>query len=154
AFVNGADPANAGWFRSTATGPEGASNVVVATVVRSNIPSVAPGAIYLATNAQTNATFNGNSFLIDGNDKNYTDGSAGPGAPIPGISTRTDTNTQEAVHSLNNNQLQDVRGLGYSAGPPVVPSVKTSPTGPSVAQVDAIVQDFLQQGGGNVVESS
>jgi len=123
--------------------------------VRSNIPSVAPGAIYLATNAQTNATFNGNSFLVDGDDKNYDDGSPGPGAPIPGISTRTDANTQEAIHSLNNNQSQDVHGLGYSAGPPVVPSVKTSPSAPSVAQVDNVVQQFLEHASpGNLVTSS
>ena len=155
AFVNGANPANAGWFRSTATGPEGAQNIVVANVLRSDIPSVAPGAIYLATNAQTNSTFNGNSFAINGNDKNYDDGSPGPGAPIPGISTRTDSNTQEAINSLNNNQEQDVRGLGYSAGPPVVPSVKTSPSAPSVAQVDNIVQQFLQNApAGNLVTSS
>ena len=60
ALIDNGNPTQAGWFRATASGPEGVSNVVSANVVRSNIPSTAPGAVYLATDAQTNATFRGN----------------------------------------------------------------------------------------------
>jgi hypothetical protein len=152
-LLDNANPTQAGWFRATATGPENVRNVVSARIVRSNIPSTAPGAIYLATDNQTNATFNGNTFQIDGNDHNYT-GGAGPGAAIPGLSTRRDSNTQEAISSLSNNQMADVKGLGYVAGSPPVPSVLTSATAPSVAQVDTIVQDMLNNAGGNLVTSS
>src|SRR5438034_8483378 len=42
------DPVNWGRFVATATGPEGVRNVVAARVNRSNIPTAAPGAIYLS----------------------------------------------------------------------------------------------------------
>lgn len=140
------DPANTGRLIATANGIEGVRNIVVASVVRSDIPSTSPGAIYLATDDPTNATFNGNAFLIDGNDHNYT-GGAGPAPPIPGISTRNDTNTQEAINSLNSQQSSDVLGLGYETGPPLVPSVKTSPAAPTIAQVNQIIDDLLARPG-------
>jgi hypothetical protein len=141
-LVDLANPLDFGHFVATATGPEGVRNVVVARVNRANPLSTAPGAVYLATNGQSNATFNGNSFIIDGNDRNYT-GGAGPGAPIPGISARTAANTQETIDSLNQNQRHDVTGLGYVSGPPVVPSVSTSTSGPSVEQMNQFVADLL-----------
>jgi hypothetical protein len=76
---------------------------------------------------------------------NYT-GGAGPGAPVPGISTLTQGNTNEAINSLSSNQKQDVTGLGYSANP-LIPSVKTSPGAPSAAQIDAMVADLLARPG-------
>ena len=139
---NAADPVNLGRIISVADGPEGAHNVVVANILRSNIPSTAPGAIYLATDQQTNSTFNGNNFRIDGNDHNYT-GGMGPGAPIPGISTRNDGNTQEAITSLNGSNDDNVTGLGFQTGPPTVPSVKTSPAAPTVTQLNQMVNDLL-----------
>src|SRR5262249_32934900 len=98
--VAGGNPANNGRLIATANGPEGVKNVVVANVVRSNTPSTAPGAISLSTDNTSSSTFNGNAFSVDGNDHNYT-GGAGPGAPVPGIATRNDTNTQEALNSLD-----------------------------------------------------
>src|SRR5207247_2411787 len=80
------DPTNAGRLIATANGRESVHNVVVANVVRSDIPSTAPGAIYLANDQATNATFKGDSFSIDGNDHNYT-GGAGSAPPVPGLST-------------------------------------------------------------------
>src|SRR5206468_3017463 len=59
------NPADAGRFVATALGPRGERNVVVASVSRSSVPLVSPGAIYLATNAATDATFNGNEFTVD-----------------------------------------------------------------------------------------
>jgi hypothetical protein len=156
ALVDNTNPTQAGWFRSTANGPEGAQNVVVANIVRTNIPSTAPGAVYLATDQNTNARFNGDSFLIDGNDNNYTTGTAGPGAPVPGISTRNGNNTAEAIGSLQispTDQRDNVTGLGYIAGNPPTPSVMTSPAAPSVSQVNNIVQSILDNAGGNLVTS-
>src|SRR5439155_287204 len=113
--------ANSGYFRATAYGPESATNIVVASVSRSVIPSTAPGALHLANAGATNCTFNGNGFIINGNDENYTGGD-GPGAPVPGLSSLNDTNTQEAINSLNNQEKHDVTGLGFSSDP-LIPSV-------------------------------
>jgi hypothetical protein len=141
----GTDPANRGRLVATANGKEGVKNVVVASVQRSDIPSTAPGAIYLASDTSTNASFSGDAFKVDGNDHNYT-GGYGPNPPVPGISTRNDTNTQEAINSLNSQQKDDVTGFGYSAGPPIVPSVSTSPAAPTAAQLSQIIDDLLARG--------
>src|SRR5206468_6981783 len=82
AVADAGNPANAGRLMSTASGPNGERNVVVANVVRSNFPLTAPGVIYLATDAQTNSTFLGNAFTVDGNDHTL-DGAATAGTPIP-----------------------------------------------------------------------
>src|SRR5437773_203232 len=138
-------PANAGRFVATALGPRGERNVVVASVSRSNVPLVSPGAVYLATNAATNAIFNGNAFIVDGNDHDYN-GGAGPAAPVPGIATRSDTNTQDTLKSLKQ-QPDNVQGLGYSNGPPVIPSVATFPAAPSIAQMNQFIDDLLGRPG-------
>ena len=131
----GGVPSQSGRLVSTAVGPDGVRNVVVANIVRANQPSTAPGAIYLATDDSTDATFQGNTFFVDGNDYNYT-GGAGPGPSVPGISTRNSSNTNEAIASLNPAQQPDnVQGYGYSAGPPIVPSISTVPWGPTIAQL-------------------
>ena len=142
-----ADVVNSGRFVATATGPEGVSNVVVARLTRSNIPSTAPGALYLSQDGHTNATFNGDAFVIDGNDHNLTGGLASPNHAIPGISTRNNTNTQEAIGSLSSNQRDNVTGLGFMAGSPPVPSILTSPAAPSVAQLNQIAADLLARTG-------
>ena len=144
--VAGGDPVNTGRFVATALGPNSERNVVVANVARSNVPLVAPGAVYLATNAPTDATFNGNAFLIDGNDHDYN-GGAGPAAPVPGIATRSDANTQETLTSLGQQQLDNVQGFGYSNGPPVVPSVGTYPAAPSIDQMNRFIDDLLSRSG-------
>src|SRR6266478_2298315 len=117
-------------------------NAVVASVARSIIPSTAPGALHLANARATNCTFTGNGFSISGNDENYSDGSPGPGAPVPGLSTLNNTNAQEAINSLNLQEKHDVTGLGFSSDP-LIPSVRTSPGAPSAAQIDAMVADLL-----------
>ena len=145
--------ADTGQLISKSQGPDGVTNTVVANLVRSNQPITAPGAIYLATDQATNATFTGNSFTIDGNDHNYT-GGMGPGLAVPGISTRNDTNTQQAVGSLNTQELDNVTGLGYQAGPPIVPSISTSPSAPTIAQMNAIITDLQgEQAGPGVVQT-
>ncbi len=140
------NPANAGQFIATATGVEGVRNVVVANVIRSNVPSTTPGAVYLANDNPTNATFQGNAFTIDGNDHNPT-GGPGPAPPVPGIATRNATNTQQAINSLSPIQADNVQGYGYQAGPPIVPSILTSPAAPSIAEMNTIINDLLAMPG-------
>ena len=144
--ASAANPAGVGRLVATATGPEGTRNVVVANVTRSNIPSTSPGAIYLAQDAHTDATFVGNAFAVDGNDHNYT-GGAGPNPPVPGITTRNDTNTQEVVNSRASQQRDNVTGQGYLTGPPIVPSVVPSPAAPTVAQMNQVINDLLGRAG-------
>ncbi len=143
--ADGANPAGAGRLVATATGPGNVRNVVVANVVRSNIPATSPGAIYLARDDPTDATFNGNGFLIDGNDRNYT-GGAGPLPAVPGIATRNETNTQEVIASLSTGQKDNIQGQGFSASP-LVPSVWTAPAAPTVAQMNQIIDDILARPG-------
>jgi hypothetical protein len=145
----GTDPQNAGRLVSTATGPDGVTNTVVANLVRNDQPTTAPGAIYLATDSQTNATFNGNAFIVDGNDRNYT-GGFGPGLAVPGISTRNAGNTTETISSLAGNPMDNVQGLGFQAGPPVVPSVATSPSAPTIAQMNQFIADLQASPGAQV----
>lgn len=141
-FSNAADPKNKGRLVGKAYGKEGEYNVVVASVIRSDVPTTAPGAIYLASDTSTNSTFVGNAFVVDGNDHNYT-GGYGPNPPIPGISTRNDSNTQEAINSLNGAQKDNVTGMNFSMGPPIVPSINTSPAAPTSAQLSQMIDDIL-----------
>ena len=141
-YAEVSDPKNKGKLVAKAYGPEGELNSVVAMVIRSDVPTTAPGAIYLASDSSTNSNFQGNAFAVDGNDHNYT-GGYGPNPPVPGISTRNDSNTQEALNSLNAAQKDNVTGLNYSAGPPIVPSVSTSPAAPSAAQLSQMINDIL-----------
>lgn len=152
AYQTAGDEANSGRLVATGNGPEGVKNVVVANIRRSNIPSTAPGAIYLAADAATNSNFNGNAFTVDGNDHNYT-GGLGSAPPVPGISARNDTNTQETINSLSSGQKDNVTGLGYLPGPPIVPSIKTSPAAPTAAQLDQMITDLLARGPENHSES-
>ncbi len=148
------DPVNWGRFVATATGPEGVRNVVAARVNRSNIPTAAPGAIYLSQDGRTDSTFNGNGFKIDGNDHLYTGGLASPNHPVPGLSTRNDTNTQEAINSLSSGQRDNVLGLGFIAGSPAVPSILTSPVAPSVAQLNQFAADLVARPGVVIINDS
>ena len=142
------NPSQLGWIRATATGPENVRNVTVARVQQSSIPGTAPGAIYLANTDPTDTEFMGNTnFVIDGKDYQM-DGTLEPGGTaVPGIGTRTEANTQEALDELaqNQNNLDNVQGLGYQAGPPIIPSVKTVPTGANAAQLDALIDSLLDE---------
>jgi hypothetical protein len=144
--ADASNPDNAGRLIATATGARGERNVVVAKVQRSNVPLTTPGAVYLATDQQSNATFNGNAFTVDGNDHDYN-GGRGPAPPVPGIATRNDANTQETLDSLNQQQADNLQGLGFSPGPPTVPSVGTYPAAPSIAQMNQFIDDLLSRSG-------
>lgn len=138
ALADGTDPGSRGAFRATATGPEGMRSTVVALLTRNALPSTAPGAIYLANDLPTDAGFQGNAFLVDGNDHLLT-GGPGPNAPVPGIATRNQTNTAETIGSLGAAQKDNIIGQGFVAGNPPTPSVLTAPSAPTVGQLDEIV---------------
>jgi hypothetical protein len=137
-----ADPINRGFFIATARGPENTMSVATASLVRSVAPFQTPGALHLARNGATNSSFSGDGFVIDGNDRRLN-GLPGANAPIPGMSTLRDANTQEAIGSLAANQRDNVKGEGYLGGPPALPSVKTMPYAPNATQVNALVNNWL-----------
>ena len=138
---NAANPTHRGRIVSTAIGPDNYRNTVVATVVRTNDLATAPGAVYLATDNPVSTNFIGNNFILDGNDHDYM-GGAGPGDPVPGLSTRNSTNTSSVVSTLGTSQLDNVTGLGYQATSPPVPSVMTSSWAPSTTQMQAYIDQF------------
>ena len=140
--ANGTNPQFRGRLTATAQGPNGLSNVVVAEVLRTNQLSTAPGAVYLATDSDVSPNFNGNAFLINGNDQSYL-GGPGPGSPVPGMSTRNQSNTSTVVGSLSTAELDNLQGLGFQNTSPAVPSVMTSAWAPSIAQMNDFVDDIL-----------
>jgi hypothetical protein len=133
---------NRGVMTSIGTGRDNSVRTVKAFVIKSDIPNAPPGAIYLATDANTNSTFNGNSFQVNGNDVNYTDGLAGPKPAVPAIATRTEADAQEARDSLSTQQKNNVQGLGFIPGSPATPSVSAS-NGANTAQVSQMIADLL-----------
>ncbi len=138
------NPGNAGTFVATADGAEGTHRVIAATVVRDSVPGSA-GAIYLANDNPTTASFSGTAFSINGNDRNL-DGTAGPRPAVPGLATRNDANTQQAINSLSSQQRSDVQGLGYVPGPPAQPSVMTVGAAPTISQMDQLINALLALG--------
>ena len=141
---NAANPSQRGRIVSTATGPDNYRNSVVAEVTRTNNLSTAPGAVYLATDSNVSTNFNGNNFVIDGNDHDYNGGS-GPGAPVPGLSTRNQSNTTSVISTLVSGQMDNITGLGFQASP-VTPSVMTSAWAPSISQMNQYITDLLNLG--------
>ena len=81
-------PADRGTLRAVASGPRQTSTAIVARVLRSNIPSTSPGAVYLASDNPTNAEFTGDAFSVDGNDMNFS-GGPGPAPNVPHTPARS-----------------------------------------------------------------
>jgi len=140
--IDAGNVAGRGRLVSTATGPGGLQSTVVANLSRMVLPFESPGVIYLAQDNPTNADFIGNAFFVDGNDYKLN-GTAGTAPPVPGIATRNALNTAETIGSLSSGQLDNIRGAGFSWGPPIIPSVRTSPSSPNVAQVNQIIATIL-----------
>jgi hypothetical protein len=132
---------NRGVLTATGTGSDNSLRTVVARVIKSGVPAAPPGAIYLANDNPTNATFNGNNFQINGNDVN-TNGQPGPQSAIPAITTRTEANAQETRDSLSSQQKDNVQGLGFVSGSPDIPSVSAT-QGMSTAQINQMITDLL-----------
>jgi Tfp pilus assembly protein PilX len=133
---------NRGVITSIGQGSDNSMRTVKAYVIKSDIPNAPPGAIYLATDNNTNATFNGNNFGINGDDMNYTNGLAGTAPAVPGLTTRTETNAQEARNSLNIQQKNNVQGLGFIPGNPATPSI-SAVNGPTSTQISQLIADLL-----------
>lgn len=113
---------------------------VAAAIVCSTI-TAPPGAVYEYGDALVNSAFSGNSFVIDGHDYTLT-GGAGTAATIVGIATHTEANAQETRASLGQVQSDNVQGLGYDPGPPIVPSI-FAVVGPDTTVVDQFVSALL-----------
>ncbi len=144
----GADAVNTGTVTVTASGDSRSQRVVVAQIRRSNSFD-GRGALYLADD-HANTQFSGSAFEIDGNDHDLAGNVVANGPVVPGISDRTDSVTSAVKASLNDNQVDSVRGLGYSQTARS-PSVVTG-GGPSVSDLDQIISDVLSRPG--VVNSS
>ena len=100
-----------------------------------------PGALYLAADqVQTNFGAR-DQFRIDGNDHTLADNPNPNGPVVPGITTRNDTVTQDAIDTLSDPQKQRVMGYGFSLSP-LQPSIKTV-GGPTVTDLEDIVQYLL-----------
>lgn len=131
---------------STATGPNGSKKVVEAYVKRSLVSFVSPGALYFpaGTDPLPTITFDaGTSFFITGNDTGY-DGlpAANPKPAILGVATINDTVRNRFKTALGSSRYNLVQGYGYSAGPPIAPSVITTD---NVFDVDQIARNFYNQ---------
>jgi hypothetical protein len=123
---------------STGIGPGGSSRTVASRLRLT--ASFSPGAIFLP-DPDVAAQFNGNAFLIDGNDTNL-DGTPGPSAPVPGIGTGTEEAAQNVLNELSNIQKDNVIGLGGDE------SVLPASGGASVDRInDEIVPGILAQAG-------
>ncbi len=133
-----ADPANRGILTATGRAPLQARRVIQVALAKNGFTGP-PGAIHLAADS-VNSDFTGNAFDVDGN--NYDQfGNAAAGDPIPGISTRNDGVASDVVDSLNNSQMDNVRGLGFVADPKTPSVIPTN--GPGVHDLDQIVADIL-----------
>jgi PilX N-terminal len=140
--ANPADPTNLGTLTATGTAPLQARRIIRVALRKGGFAG-GPGALYLAAD-DVSSTFNGSSFLVDGNDYGINGLQTG-NKIVPGIATRNDGVTDEVVDSLNNNQKQQVLGQGFSMNP-LTPSVLTT-GGPSVDDLDRIISEVLSTSG-------
>ena len=133
------DPVNAGFI--VATGASRLQGLRTVRVALRKGELADPGALYLANDLVVPDFGARDQFLIDGNDHTVT-GDLNPTGPIkPGITTRNDTVTQDAIDTLSDPQKMRVRGLGFDDDP-LTPSVATT-DGPSVSELDQIINHIL-----------
>jgi cysteine-rich repeat protein len=97
--------------------------------------------VYLPGDAPAASAFTGNSFFIDGHDHTLTS-EPGTAAPVVGIATHTEANAQAARDGLAQVQADNVQGLGFDPGPPIVPSIARV-AGPDSSALDQFVNDLL-----------
>jgi hypothetical protein len=122
---------------STANGPNNSTRVIRGYIGRLNSSWAPPGAIYIPGPANNPDFQIHGTTIITGNDYNV-DGTSGPSAAIPGIATNSDATSQQVRNSITT--PSNVTGAGYSAGPPVTPSVATTT---SPLDINALANSFL-----------
>jgi hypothetical protein len=144
---------NRGLLVAQGSGTDNSQRTVRAYIIKSDIPNAPPGAIYLSAENTTNSTFNGNNFGINGNDVNFSDGLPGPKPAVPGLTTKTEANAQEARSSLNNTQSNNIQGAGYIPGSPATPSI-SAVAGATTTQINQMITDLLALGPPYVVTNS
>lgn len=138
-----ADPANPrdrGRITAVGTGPLLARRTIEITLGKGAFIGP-PGALHIAADSNVNATFNGNAFLVDGNNRNRFGQLANDNRIVPGISTRNSGVNNTVQNALNNQQLDNVRGTGFSWSP-LTPSVLPV-GGPGVSDLDRFAAELL-----------
>ena len=141
--ADAADPVNAGTITARGYAPLQAQRAIRVKVSKAG-NGQGIGAIHLAAD-QVGTNFVGNSFMVDGNDHDQFGNLVPGGIAHPGISTRNQDVTNGVVNSLNNQQLDNVQGLGFSTNP-LTPSVETT-GGPSTTDLNRMMNDILGKSG-------
>ncbi len=136
--ANAADPMNLGTITSTGSAPLQAQRTVRVVVRRTGI-GAGTGAIHLAADTVT-SQFDGNSFLVDGNDHDQFGTLKAGGIARPGISTRNDAVTSTVTNSLSSTQMDNIQGAGFSLNP-LTPSVLTT-GGPSTDDLNRMYNEI------------
>lgn len=130
-------------LNSRANGPGGTKKEVQAYVKRSLVSFTPPGALYLPASSAT-ITFDGSTgFYISGNDTGYNGlPAANPKPAIIGVAPINDSVGDAFKSALGSSRYNLVQGAGYSAGPPVAPSVTTTT---NVFDVNQIALNFYNR---------
>lgn len=143
-------PRTQGALVATGLAPANARRIIRLSVQRDgSAPGRGQGALYLAADSIA-SQFTGNAFSIDGRDHNPNGSLVSGGVEQPGIATRNDAVTSGVVGTLNNQQKDNVKGLGFSPSP-LTPSVVTT-GGPGIADLNQIIPSILANN--SVVTSS
>jgi hypothetical protein len=108
ATTDATDPTGHMLLTSSGQAPNEAQRFVGAVLALDG--AFSPGAIYLPGDSVT-PNFNGNKFLVDGNDTNL-DGSANPSGTVPGISARDADVAATVLEALSTGQDDNVIGAG------------------------------------------
>lgn len=103
------DPASYMLLTASGVAPNESQRTIQARMAMNGVFS--PGAIYLPGDTVT-PNFNGNRFLVDGNNTNL-DGSDNSSKPdVPGVTTHTQAAADAVVDALDSGQADNVIGLG------------------------------------------
>lgn len=143
-------PRTRGIVIATGMAPANARRIIRIGVQRDGTaPGRGQGALYLAADS-INSKFAGNAFSIDGRDHNPNGTLVTGGVERPGIATRNDDVTGAITGSLNDQQKDNIKGLGFSTSP-LEPSVLTT-GGPGISDLNEVISSILANN--SVVTSS
>ncbi len=136
------NPSDRGTLLVTGRGPLLANRSIQVDLAKAAFTG-APGAIHLADPGDVDADFRGNAFDVDGNNYDRFGNPVNDGVIKPGITTLNPDVTEEVVNSLNNQQIDNVRGQGFAPGVPAVAETG----GPDIDALDQFVSDILARPG-------